>query len=249
MISTSKVDYDNITAFDTGVPVSNLNPAIVNRFNDKFQICLDACESFYTSRQIPWLLIVPEYLCNKSLESLLQKNAFEPSDEGVAMSLAIENIQPVNISSKLNIKAMNDDLKTWSIPLLHGFGSVPAIIDVYTNQHLLASKNHSGIFHYSGFLDDTVVCSLTLTIRDNEARFDDIATIPGYQKQGHATALIYAVLKDVAQLNFNRYFLEASTSGLSIYKKIGFKPLFKNYYYEIIPAKRSRCIDNSIDYQ
>lgn len=232
MMSMNTVIYNSITAFATGVPVSNLNPAIVNRINDKFQTNLDNCKSFYNEQKLPWALIIPEYLFDKSLENLLQNNEFNLNDEGVAMMLALKDIQPYTLNTKLKVKTMENDLATWSIPLLHGFESVPAITDVYTNQHQIASKNTSNIRHFSGFIDNTVVCSLTLSIVEQHARLDDIATMPNYQKQGFATTLIHAVLDNATGLNIKNCYLEASSSGLNVYKRIGFKPIFKNYYYE-----------------
>lgn len=232
MISIDKVAYDNITAIATGVPVSNLNPAIVNRVSNTFQNNLDDCQTFYAKHRLPWTLIVPEYLFDKSLGNLLQSNNFNLNDEGVAMVLAIDDIQPSTLNTELQIKSMENDLETWSIPLLHGFESVPVITDVYTNQHQMASKNFPNIHHFSGFVNDTVVCSLTLSTLGQHARLDDIATMPNYQKQGFATTLIYAVLENAIQLNIRNCYLEASSSGLNVYKKIGFKPIFKNYYYE-----------------
>jgi ribosomal protein S18 acetylase RimI-like enzyme len=70
----------------------------------------------------------------------------------------------------------------------------------------------------------------TLSTWENQARLDDIATMPSYQKQGHATSLIYTVLKKATQLNIRNCYLEASSSGLNVYKRIGFKPIFNNYY-------------------
>jgi len=233
MMSINKAIYDNMTAFATGVPVSNLNPAIVNRVNDKFQTNLNACKSLYADHKLSWALMIPEYLLDKSLENLLQNNDFNLNDEGVAMVLALEAIQSYTLNTKLHIKSMENDLETWSIPLLHGFESVPAITDVYTNQHRIASKKFPNLHHFSGFIDDTVVCSLTLSTLKQQARLDDIATMPNYQKQGFATTLIYAVLEKAIQLNIRKCYLEASSSGLGVYKKIGFKPIFKNYYYEI----------------
>jgi ribosomal protein S18 acetylase RimI-like enzyme len=76
------------------------------------------------------------------------------------------------------------------------------------------------------------VCSLTLSLSENDARIDDVATMPEHQKQGHATNLIYAALQKAKQLNVSQCFLEASGSGFNLYKRIGFNTLFKNHYYE-----------------
>jgi ribosomal protein S18 acetylase RimI-like enzyme len=233
MININNTIYDNITAFFTGVPVSNLNPAIVNQVNDEFQTNLDDCKSFYTVHKLPWALIIPDYLFDESLEKRLRSNGFNLTDEGEAMSLALDDIQLCTSDTHLNIKSMENDLETWSIPLLYGFESAPAITDVYTNLHQLASKNFPNIYHFSGFIDNTVVCSLTLSTLKLQARLDDVATMPEYQNQGFATTLIHAVLEKFSQANTRNFYLEASTSGLNVYKRIGFKAIFKNYYYEL----------------
>lgn len=232
MLSVNQVDFGHIIAFTTGVPVSNLNPAMVNLVNDRFQASLEDCSLFYANCQMPWTLMVPEYFRHQSVDNLLQSNDFHLNDEGVAMSLVLEEMRPCISNAELQIKTMENDLRTWSIPLLHGFESVPEITRIYAHQHQVASQSFPNLHHFSGFIGDTVVCSLTLSTWKNQARLDDIATMPTYQKQGYATTLIDAVLKKIVQLNISHCHLEASSSGLNVYKKIGFKPLFKNYYYE-----------------
>jgi ribosomal protein S18 acetylase RimI-like enzyme len=232
LVQTHKLDSSNIIAFTTGVPVSNLNPAIVHHVDSKFQTCLDACDAFYASHQMPWALVVRDYFCDNSVTNLLQNNGFDLNDEGVAMHLALQDLEPPTLNSQLDIKRMEQDLKIWSIPLVHGFESVPAITGIYTDRHQRASQYSSAIYHFSGFIKESIICSLTLSIGDNYARLDDVATMPSYQKQGFATTLIYAALKKLLELNIYNCYLEASSSGLSVYKKLGFTPIFKNFYYE-----------------
>ncbi|MEX6225135.1 GNAT family N-acetyltransferase [Providencia hangzhouensis] len=69
--------------------------------------------------------------------------------------------------------------------------------------------------------------TLTLTINEKTARLDDIGTDVQYQGKGLATQLnmlFSSVISSIEQC-----VLEASSDGLSIYKKLGFEPIF-NYY-------------------
>ena len=231
IISLNTSKYENISAYFTGVPASNLNPAFVKQVDEQFQLNLEFCRAFYRNSDLPWVLTIPDYLWSESLEGELQKQHFNLQDEGVALALSLDSFQPSNVNSQLQIRKMEKDLETWSIPLLHGFESVPAITEVYMKRHQIASHHHS-IHHFSGFIEDKVICSLTLSIQDNQARLDDIATMPSFQKQGHATVLIQTALIYAANFNISEVYLEASSAGLSLYKKMGFKELFKNRYYE-----------------
>jgi ribosomal protein S18 acetylase RimI-like enzyme len=128
---------------------------------------------------------------------------------------------------------MSDDLSTWSVPLIYGFESTPEITAVYTQRHQEALAKCHGMYHFSGFLKGEVVVSMTLTVKDSYARIDDVATLPAFQRRGYASAMItYALLK-AKELSIKTCFLEASDDGLNIYKRIGFQPLFMNYYYQL----------------
>ena len=89
------------------------------------------------------------------------------------------------------------------------------------------------LYHLSGFIDDQIISSLTLSLTDDHARIDDVSTIPTHQKKGYATALMKEAVNYAKQLKARTCFLEASDAGLSIYQQIGFSELFKNCYYEI----------------
>lgn len=232
LVSFKQIDYDNLTAFATGVQAAGLNPAIVKKVDNDFTANLIECQFCYTQEKLPWALVLPEYLANASIESLIKNQSLTLTGKGVAMAASIDTFQWPSVDSPLLIKEMYEDLATWSIPLIHGFESTPEVTGIYTERHQSAFKKTKKLYHFSGFIDDAVVCSLTLSLCGNDARIDDVATMPQHQKQGHATNLIYAALQKAKQLNVNQCFLEASDSGFNLYKRMGFKALFKNHYYE-----------------
>lgn len=233
LVSVTKTDYGNLIAFTTGVQASGLNPAIVNRLDDSFATNLTACKLFYSQQKLPWALVLPEYFYNETIHSLIQEHSLRLTGKGVAMAVELENIQLPSPTVSLTIKDMQDDLHTWSIPLIHGFESTPEVTEVYTKRHSEAIKAGAPLHHFSGFINDMVVCSLSLSLCGENARIDDVSTMPAYQKQGFATALIFSALKHAKQLNAHTCFLEASDSGLSLYKRAGFNELFINHYYEM----------------
>ena len=234
MVSFSKIDYGDLVSYATGVQASGLNPAYIYRVDEKLSEHIRSCQIFYDQKKLPWTLAIPDYLYNDSVEVLFSKHLLQPLWEEVAMMILINNSTiPMN-NSPLSVKEMKGDLHIWSIPLIHGFESTPEVTNVYTKRHELASETKASIHHFSGFINDVVVCSMTLSICDDIARIDDVATIPEFQKKGYATKLMFEALSVANQLNIKKCFLGASQDGLSIYKKIGFKELFINRYYELI---------------
>ncbi|CEG57851.1 GNAT family N-acetyltransferase [Legionella fallonii] len=234
LVSFKQMNYDNLIAFATGVQASGLNPVIVNKVDDAFLTNLSSCQSFYLKNNLPWALILPEYLYNEHVAELLKNQGFILADKGVAMAVLIEAINFPSFDSPMKIKEMKKDLNTWSLPLV-AFDPASELSEEYPERHRLASESGALLYHFSGFIHDKVVCSLSLSFCDNKARIDDVATMPAYQKRGYATQLIYAALDYVKQLNSTHCFLEASSSGLDLYKKIGFHELFVNRYYEPSP--------------
>lgn len=224
--------YDNLIAYASGVEASGLNPAIIHTTNKaNFTKDLINTQAFYIQQQLPWALLVPDYLQDNSAELIAEQN-IHLVDEGVAMVCPLNNWRAPSSESTLNIQEMNQDLSAWSIPIIYGFESTPEKMSTYTQRHF-ETLGKIEIYHFSGFIVDKAVCSLTVSLLGTQyARLDDVATIPAYQGRGYATELIQFTLNFLKKKQIETCFLEASTSGLSIYRKIGFKELFKNYYYE-----------------
>jgi GNAT superfamily N-acetyltransferase len=231
MIAIDQLNCSNLVALATGVHAANLNPALVHYLDDSFSANIETCKEFYSQQQLPWALILPEHLDSERVEDLLKSHSLAQNDKGVAMVIFLKETYLASAPVSLTVKAMDDDLHLWSVPLLHGFESTPEITEVYTNRHQSASKS-KGLYHFSGFVNDTVVCSLSLSCLGEYARIDDVATMPEEQRKGYASQLINAALNYARARDVNTCFLEASSAGLNVYKRLGFKELFKNHYYE-----------------
>lgn len=234
MVSVNKIDYGHIIAFTTGVKAPGLNPAFIQKIDEYIQHPLAACSADYKKNQTPWTLVIPDYLFNQHLEHELEARQFSEQDIGFAMIVELDNYCIASSQVNLQCKLMRDNLATWSIPLIGGFNSTPEITSVYTQQHQQALSHTQSIYHFSGFHEDQIVCSLTLSLHHNTARIDDVATLPAYQRLGFATRLIHEAILFARQRHIKKCFLEASNEGLTLYQRLGFKQLFKNYYYELL---------------
>jgi ribosomal protein S18 acetylase RimI-like enzyme len=231
LLSAAKFTTQNIAAFTTGVPSSGLNPAFIRSFNQGLIRDLQSCQDFYRKADVPWALVLPEYINEPALEHLLIESGFQVVDTGVAMSFDLSHLQNFSRHS-LHIEAV-EDLQAWRIPIEKAFESNPASMNKYTNRHQLALQNSNNMQHFVGFLGEQPVSALSTSIVDNVARIDDVATCPEFQNKGNASELIAHTLQYIKDLGIDTCFLEASEQGLQVYLRAGFQRLFKNYYYEL----------------
>jgi GNAT superfamily N-acetyltransferase len=127
------------------------------------------------------------------------------------------------------------NLKDWVIPLKDAFESTVEVSSQYANAHERALKKDYNICHFSLYAAGKPISSITLSIHKNIARIDDLGTLPELQGRGYATCLLKHALGQALKLGATHCFLDASVAGLSLYRKLGFKPLYKNIIYEQIP--------------
>ena len=100
-----------------------------------------------------------------------------------------------SFDDNISIKANDDKLNEWMIPLIGAFESTIDICSMYAAIHEKALKNHMNMHHFSLYKRGSPIkASLTLSIMDTFARIDDVGTLPKFQNKGYATRLmIYAL--------------------------------------------------------
>ncbi len=126
-----------------------------------------------------------------------------------------------------DIRCVDIVLQDWSIPLESAFASEEYnVTRQYLERHQAAVEAGKQLKHYALYVDGSPVCSLTLSILDNMARLDDIGTVVEVQGRGYATALIEYALNEARINGAVVCYLEASADGVSLYKRLGFAPLF-----------------------
>ncbi|MBQ0520115.1 GNAT family N-acetyltransferase [Proteus mirabilis] len=185
--------------------------------------------TLFSSQKKGHMLVLPESLLPE-FEEIIKKAGYTGDGMTTAMYLSLSDATyPPYKNNPCDIILTNHDLKQWAQPLKTAF---PVGDDTITNEyiryHQKALDNGATILHYALLVAGQPVSSLTLTLHDKLARFDDIGTDIAYQGNGYATHLITHLLEFCREQGVERCFLDASADGLALYRKFGFKPLF-NY--------------------
>lgn len=214
----------------TGVAVASLNLFVLRENIANLNAVLAEYEEIFTAKQLPWAAVISEYYLETSLEDFLEHIPFKAHENAVAMVLELTNKEKLQPQNNLLIRRMDAHLVDWMPPLLEAFSSTEELTSLYLQTHEKALANNAQFRHYSLYVDDKPVSSLTLSFNQNIARIDDVGTLPLHQKKGYATYLIDYALEEAKKAGVEFCFLEASDSGLSVYQKIGFKSLFKRKY-------------------
>jgi len=214
-------EYHNFSGaaevFVTGVESANLNFVILRRNIIPLEEVVQRGKNIFVQFNLPWTLIVPDYLLNKKLDNFQQAS--------VAMYLDLNRIK--ENSDNKNIKLVNDNLQDWAIPLIEGFEST----EVTTHQYQMTHENVVNLYHFVLYEQEQPITSLTLSINQELARIDDVATLPSFQGKGYATSIIKYALLYAKNLGAHYCFLEASSSGLKLYQNLGFSPIYENKIY------------------
>lgn len=225
-ISTHCLDIsDTATAYMTGVPVRDLNIVYIRSNKESVESILSKCKKFYDQHNLLFVAIVPEDLCPQGTSAAVHEAGYHQAGKSVAMALDLKTTTPV-VHDNAEIRTNNDHLYEWMIPMIESFESTFDMITCYTDAHKHAQAMKCRLYHYNLYINDEPITSITLSVHGTSARIDDVGTIPEHQRKGYATCLVNYALAKAKELGATHCFLEASESGLSIYQKIGFFPLF-----------------------
>lgn len=225
-ISTHCLDIsDTATAYMTGVPVRDLNIVYIRNNKESIKSILAKCKTFYDQHNLLFAAIVPENLCPQGTNAVIHEAGYHQAGKSVAMALDLKTATPGAYGSA-EIRANDDHLYQWMIPMIESFESTFDMTTCYADAHKHAQALQSRLYHYNLYQDDKPITSITLSVHGTIARIDDVGTIPEHQRKGHATCLVNFALAKAKELGATHCFLEASESGLSIYQKLGFFPLF-----------------------
>ena len=225
--------YDGAKAYMTGVPVADLNLIYVQNTKALDKI-LSAGKQFYDQHNLPFVVIIPQEFCTTAIENVLNLMGYHQTYESVSMGIKLEDFtanNTVNFDDGVIIRSNDDQLSDWMNPLIGAFESTFEISSMYMATHEVALKKNINLRHFSMYKQEKPIASITLSLHSGIARIDDVGTLPEFQGKGYATRLMTYVLSEAKRSGAHHCFLESSDSGLGVYKKLGFKLLFKNNIY------------------
>ncbi len=223
------MDFDDLTtAYLSGIDCESDNPIYIRKNVEAIDEVLHRCQTFYKANNSLWILIVTEQFISNDLENSLKKICFSLSGKSVAMFVKLNKKSQPDIPHNMSIYSVNDKLEQWLKPLIGAFNLAYKVMRQYADVHERALRNKANFHHFTLFKDDVPISSLTLSLQANIARIHDVGTLPLCQKKGYATHLVKYALNEAINMGANYCFLEV---GISLYHKLGFKPLFKNIAY------------------
>ena len=225
---------DSANAYMTGVPVADLNLVYVTENTTALDKILSQGKQFYDSDNLSFVVIIPQEFCVPEMRTILNTMGYPQTGKSVSMAVKLDELRTNNAASfdaETIIKPNDDQLNDWMIPLIGAFESTFDISSMYAATHESALKKNINLRHFSLYKQETPIASITLSLHDAIARIDDVGTLPEFQGKGYASALMAYTLSEAIRLGASHAFLESSDSGLGVYQKLGFEPLFKNNIY------------------
>jgi len=222
---------DGANAYMTGVPVADLNLVYVTKNTNALDKILSQGKQFYDQDNLSFVVIIPQEFCTPEVEGVFSTMGYPQTGKSVSMAVKLDERTVGSFEGETNIRANDDQLNDWMVPLIGAFESTIEICSIYAATHESALKKNLNLCHFSLYKQETPIASITLSMHDTIARIDDVGTLPEFQGKGYARYLMRYVLSEAKRLGARHCFLESSDSGLGVYQKLGFEPLFKNNIY------------------
>jgi len=227
--SISKRRYQfnkGVSAYLTGVEVSDLNLLIVKQFSMLSDVVLQEGVRLFEDAGLPFSVVIQNNVGEPS--SYFDAPGFTRSYTSTCMQLNMNEFNPVPAQSdEYKIDCTDARLTDWAVPLESAFDSDKSTTLQYQARHQAAIDAGKALIHFTLYIKTVPVCSLTLSIQHRIARLDDAGTQIEFQGKGYASALLQRALMYAKSKNSCRCFLEASSEGASVYRRIGFTDLFE----------------------
>jgi ribosomal protein S18 acetylase RimI-like enzyme len=224
---------DGANAYMTGG--AELNFIYITRNTNALDKILTEGKQFFDQDNLSFDVIIPQELCTPQMADVFNTLGYPQKSKSVSMIVDLDKLlldKTISFNAETTIKANDNQLNDWMIPLVGAFESTFEICSIYATTHENALKRNINLRHFSLYKQEKPIASITLSMHDDTiARIDDVGTLPEFQGKGYASALMRYVLSEAKKLGAHHCFLESSDSGLGVYQKLGFEALFKNNIY------------------
>ncbi len=90
-------------------------------------------------------------------------------------------------------------------------------------------ENDSEGFHFGGYVDEELICIVSLFIKNNKAQFRKLATKENQQGKGYATKLLHHVFEFAKNKNMNTIWCNARKNKTNFYHKFSMTETNKTY--------------------
>ena len=150
---------------------------------------------------------------------------------GMAVDLSALN-EDLPAPSGLTIERVGDmeALRQWAYASIIGFGHPESDVDIWFDVFTGLGFDLP-LRNYVGILDGEPVATSQLFLAAGVAGIYVVATVPGARRQGIGAALTLAPLREARAMGFRVGILHASSMGVGMYRRLGFREYCKMSHY------------------
>lgn len=202
---------DGVNAYMTGG--AELNFIYITRNANAMDKILNEGKQFFDQDNFAFDVIIPQELCTSQMADVLNAMGYTQKSKSVSMVVDLDRFatdKTSSFDSETTIKANDDQLNDWMMPLIGAFESTIEICSIYAGIHENALKRNVNLRNFSLYKHYKPISSITLSMHDAVARIDDVGTLPEFQGKGYASALMRYVLSEAKKLGARHCFLESS---------------------------------------
>ena len=155
-----------------------------------------------------------------SKESLLKKNGFRAIEEWTSMSIALDKLTK-ETSGKLQIVKVEDEvrLQNW-LKVVEQTMFNNSSIETGIFEQLMLDDN---INLWLGYFDNQPVCTTLSYVHSNIVGLYMISTLNDFRSKGFGREITLKALYDASSKGVMQGVLQATRSGINMYRKIGFQ--------------------------
>ena len=116
------------------------------------------------------------------MADVLNAMGYQQKSKSVSMVVDLDRFTidaTTSLDAEIMIKANDNQLNDWMIPLIGAFESTIEICRVYAGTHDNALKRNINLRHFSLYKQEKPISSITLSMHDDTiSRIDDVGTMP-----------------------------------------------------------------------
>jgi ribosomal protein S18 acetylase RimI-like enzyme len=161
------------------------------------------------------------------LRARLERHGFllEPAF-GMAVDLQAGSPPRVPHQSAIEIEPAEDaaTMETWTRVLCESFGASPRFGDAFVDLAAAIGLDASSPFrHFLASVDGQPVATCSLFLGAGVAGIYDVATLAQHRRRGVGSFVTRAAMNEARSLGYRMVILHSSTSGVGIYRSLGFR--------------------------
>lgn len=232
-ISSKKQSFENNSiAYIADIDEPHFNVFLQRQEITSPNQLLNDIKHFFAKHQVSsWVYVVPDNFDTPSLKNALAQHTLTFREASSAMYAELfASSSPSEIS--LTIQPAHTNWDGFLQTMLEAFGGTNETIHQYDQALKRAEHQNTNMYHFIGTLEGKPITTLTLSFLNDWVRIDNVATLPTHQRLGYATQTMQFGIHFAQEKGAKHCALDASSKGLNVYKRLGFRELFTYNIYQ-----------------